>query len=160
MLYYPISMTVVGISWWKLSKQIPTVTRKFLLKYSGFLFVYTIFWIPIPLLVLLKEQNFTELNTGFEEASILLASSSGLAINLTRLMDKAVIKFLIKQFTPSKKSDRKSLLTSEITSFKDNTVEIVTSSVHHDSLGGIYYIDFFEEIHKQVNIIRLCYLHL
>lgn len=141
-----------------LSKDIPTVSRKFLAKYSGFLFVYTIFWIPIPLNILLREQIFPELHTGFEEIAILLASSSGLAINLTRIMDKAVMKFLIKQFTPLNRSVRKSLLGSETSSFNENTVEIVNSSLHHESFGGILYIDFFESLHKQVNIIRLFYL--
>lgn len=143
-----------------LSKDIPTVTRKFLAKYSSFLFVYTIFWVPIPLLILLREQEFSLIVPGMEEVAILLASSSGLAINLTRIMDKAVMKFLLKSLNFQKSTAKRSTLGSAASSFKDNTVEPLNSNSRHDSLGGIFYIDFFEEIHRQVNIIRLCYLHL
>ena len=156
--YYPISLMVVIISWYKLSKDIPTVTRKFLAKYSSFLFVYTIFWIPIPLLILLRDPYLDIKLPQIEEVAVLLATSSGLAINLTRIMDKAVMKFLLKSLN-LKKSYKQSTLGSS-SSFKVDTADPLNSNSRHDSLGGIYYIDFFEEIHQQVNIIRLCYLPL
>jgi hypothetical protein len=122
--------------------------------------VYTIFWIPIPVLILLRDNEFDMNLTGLEEVAVLLATSSGLAINLTRIMDKAVMKFLLKKLNLHKSKSKRSTVGSATSSFKDNTIEALNSNSRHDSLGGIFYIDFFEEIHQQVNIIRLCYLHL
>lgn len=92
-VYYPFSFGIFGFALYIIKDSQSSSLKKFLIKHSLFLFLYTLFVMPLTLAIVF--ENYLDYrNESFVTVSMALSSSAGLLINTMRLSDPAFTNFV------------------------------------------------------------------
>ncbi|CAG9327682.1 unnamed protein product [Blepharisma stoltei] len=127
--YYPFSIVVSIMSIYIITKTTSESFKTFLIKHSVFLIVYTVFWLPVCLDLILQEDLLSEKNLWFNQTAMVFGCSSGLAINTVRLTDPVFIRYIKKRLGFSNKMSRRNTVAKLIGDHRDSGVSLADESL-------------------------------
>lgn len=155
--HFPISLSVVVYSWYISKTKISQHMKRFLKFYPKVLFIYTLVWIPLPLLIWLEHMEISYRQV-INEIAIFLVAISGFIINIIRVKEKAFRKYIRRILrdirnldNSSRKSERHSSLIAE---------SFIKASQCNKSVYATLFSGFFSEIYTEAIITSLVAIHL
>lgn len=131
--------------------------KKFLKLYPKLLFIYTLVWIPLPTLIWLEPEKFTNQQI-INEIAIFLVAISGFLINLFRIRERAFRKYIKNWYLDLKNSSAKPSRSNERPSLDVQSFQKALK--HNPSVYATLFSGFFNEIYTEAIITSLVAIHL
>ena len=155
--HFPFSLSVVAYSWYISKTKISQHMKRFLSFYPKALLIYTLVWIPLPLVLCLEHMEF---NSGqiINEIAIFLVAICGFIINMIRVKEKSFRNLIIKAFRKLRSSDNSSLKTERQSSLLAES--FLKASRATKSMCATIFSGFFSEIYTEAIITSLVAIHL
>jgi hypothetical protein len=155
--HFPFSLSVVVYSWYISRTKISQHMKRFLYFYPKALFLYTLVWIPLPLLIWLEHIAFSY-RPIFNEIAIFLVAVSGFLINIFRAKEKSFRKFIKEAFKNLRHSDDSSLKSERRSSLLAES--LLRASKGSRNMCATIFSGFFSEIYTEAIISSLVAIHL
>jgi len=155
--HFPFSLSVVVYSFNISRTKISQHMKRFLNFYPKILFIYTLVWIPLPLLILLEHMDLIRTPL-INEIAIFLVAICGFLINVFRARERSFRKFVAKAFRNlTHSNDRSPELKRQSSLLAESFAK---ASKGHKSMCATIFSGFFSEIYTEAIIVSLVAIHL